>query len=112
MRGPEAAELCEPLVDLLERLGTQAIESALRVNRGLDEAGVAKNAQVLGDHWLRHAQLTLDLAHRLFRCHQQTQDGAPVGLGNDFKGGSHITYILLLLYTCQGILAGSERMVG
>jgi len=63
--GPEAAELSEPLIDLLERLWFQPVEAALAVDCRFDETGVAQHAQVLGDGRLRHAKLALDLAHRL-----------------------------------------------
>ena len=65
VRRPEVAERSQPGIDLLERLGIQAVETALRIDRGLDEAGLAQHAQVLGDGGLRHAEAALDLAHGL-----------------------------------------------
>ena len=81
VRGPEAAEGLEPRVDFLEGLGAETVEAALRVDGGFDEAGVAQDAEVLGDLGLRHAALALDLAHRLLRGDEQAEYGAAVGLG-------------------------------
>ena len=60
--GPEAAELCQPGVDLLKGFRLQPVEAALCVDRGFDETGVAEHAQVLGDGGLRHSKLTLDFS--------------------------------------------------
>jgi hypothetical protein len=63
--GPEAAELSQPGIDLLKGFGFQAVKAALCVHRGFHETGLAQHAQVLGHSRLGHAQLTLDLSHRL-----------------------------------------------
>jgi len=96
--GPEAAELRQPFIDFLERLGFDSVEAALRIHRGFDEAGVAEHPQVLGDGWLRHAQPTLDFANGLLVRGKKTEDGAPVGLGNDGEGRFHVS-----VYTSTGI---------
>jgi hypothetical protein len=44
---PEAAELGQPGIDLLKWSRFQAVKTALRINGGLHEAGVAQYAQVL-----------------------------------------------------------------
>lgn len=100
---PEPAELCQPCIQLLKRFRLQTVETPLRVDRGLHKTGLPEHAQVLGYGRLRHAQLTLDLSHRLLRRSQQAQNGAAVRLGNDFKGGFHSLYIPNMAYTCQGI---------
>ncbi len=63
--GPESAERSEPGVHLLKRFRFQAVEAALRIDRGFYEAGVSQHAEVLGYGRLGHVQLTLDLAHGL-----------------------------------------------
>ena len=64
--GPEAAELSQPGVQLLKRFGIQPVETALCVDCGFHETGVAQDSQVLGYGRLGHTKLALDLSHRLF----------------------------------------------
>jgi len=45
--GPEATELSEPHIQLSKWFRLQAVETALRIDRGFDEPGVAQHAQVL-----------------------------------------------------------------
>ncbi len=52
---PEPTELFEPGIELLKWSGLEPVEAALRVDSGFDEAGVAKDAEVLGDGRLGHA---------------------------------------------------------
>jgi len=47
VRGPEAAELTQPRVDLLKWFRLQPVETALRVHRGFHETGVTQHSQVL-----------------------------------------------------------------
>jgi len=101
--GPEAAEGSQPGIDLLEGLGTEAVEAALRVDGGFDEAGLAEHAQVLGDGGLGHAKPALDFADGLMGGEQEAEDGAAVGFGDDLEGGFHTPYIPQSVYTCQGI---------
>jgi hypothetical protein len=63
--GPEPAELIEPGIHLLKWFRFQAVETALCVYRGFDETGLAQHSEVLGDGWLRHTKLALDLSNRL-----------------------------------------------
>ena len=67
MNGPETTERLEPVVDLPERVGADAVHSSLCVHARLHEAGVSQNLEVLGDGRLRHAKLLLDVADRLLR---------------------------------------------
>src|SRR5579871_3950115 len=100
---PEATELFEPGVEFLEGSGLQSIEATLRVDSGFDEAGFAKDAQMLGDGRLRHAELTLDLSDGLLGRGEEAEDGAAVRLGDDLEGVVHGPNIPLYVYTCQGI---------
>ncbi len=65
VRGPEAAERSQPGIDLLQGFRFEAVETALCVHRGFNDAGIAQHAQMLGDGGLRHAEAALDLAHGL-----------------------------------------------
>ena len=103
MDGPEAAELFQPGIELLKRSGLEPVEAALRVNGGFDKTGVAQNAKVLRHCGLGHAELMLDLADGLLVESQEAEDRAAVGLGDDLEGVFHALYILLRVYTCQGI---------
>jgi hypothetical protein len=100
---PEATELGEPGVELLEWSGLQPIEAPLCVDGRFDEAGVAKDTEVLGDGRLRHTELTLDLANRLLVESQEAEDRATVGLGDDLECVFHSSYMPYDVYTCQGI---------
>jgi len=100
---PEAAEGSEPRVDFPERFGPEAIEAALPVDGSLDEAGIAEDAEVLGDGGLGHAEVALDLSDGLLGGDQEGEDGAAAGLGNNFERGIHALYIPHRAYACQGI---------
>jgi hypothetical protein len=63
--GPEAAELRQPGIHLPKWFRLQPVETALCVDRGFHETGVAQHAQVLGHGRLRHTKPALDLSHRL-----------------------------------------------
>ena len=101
---PEATELGEPGVEFLEWSGLQPIEAALCVDGRFDEAGVAKDAEVLGDGRLGHAELTLDLANGLLveevrRLRIARRLGSAM-ISNAF---SMVLYMPYNVYTCQGI---------
>jgi hypothetical protein len=85
VRGPELPELGEPGVDLLERFRPEAVEPALGVYGGLHKSGFSQDAQVLGDGWLGHSKLPLDLTDRLFGGYQQAQDGSAIRFGDDLE---------------------------
>jgi hypothetical protein len=105
--GPEAAELRQPSIHLPKRFWLQVVETALCVHCGLDEAGVAQHAQMLGNGGLRHTKLSLDLAYRLLGRAQEAQDRATIWFRDDFKNGFHAVYIPRRAYTCQGIYEGN-----
>jgi hypothetical protein len=71
----------------------QAVEAALPIHRGFDEAGVKQHAQVFRHGRLRHTNLTLDFSNRLLGQAQQAQNGSPVRLSDDFKNRSITLYI-------------------
>ena len=62
---PVALEGRGPLVQRTNRLGVGPIELLATLAAHVDEAYIPQNAQVLRHGRLRHAELTLDLAHRL-----------------------------------------------
>src|SRR5215470_2386751 len=104
VRGPDPAELRQPGVDLLKRLGLEPIETALRIHRGLHETGLAQDSQVLRHGWLRHPEPALDVSHRTFGRGQEAQDRAPVRLGNDGECGFHdLVYSIRRIYVSRHI---------
>ncbi len=103
VHGPEAAEGIQPGIELLQGFGPETIEAALGVDGGFDKAGVAQDAEVFGDGRLGQLEATLNVADRLPGGDEQAEDGAAVGLGDDFEDGLHAFYIPLVEYTCQGI---------
>jgi hypothetical protein len=44
---PEPAEWSQPGIDLLKWFGFEPVKTALRIDRGFDETGLAQYAQVL-----------------------------------------------------------------
>jgi hypothetical protein len=60
---PQAAVRREPIIELGQWLGADAVEAALRVGTRLDQASVLQHPQVLGDGGLTEAQPIYELAH-------------------------------------------------
>ena len=87
--GPEPAELSQPGIHRPKWFRFQAVETALRVHRGLHETGVAQHPQVFGHGRLRHTKLTLDLSNRLLGRDQEAQYRAAARLRNDFEDRFH-----------------------
>ena len=81
--GPEPAERSQPGVDLLKRLGSQPVETALGVHRGFHETGLSQHPQVFGNGGLRQSQLLFDITDGSLRGREQAQDGAAARLGDD-----------------------------
>jgi hypothetical protein len=90
---PEATELFEPGIEFLKRSGLEPVEATLRVDCGFDEAGVAKNAEMLGDCGLGHVELAFDLADGLLVERQEAKNRAAVGLGDDVESVFHGLYM-------------------
>jgi hypothetical protein len=85
LRGPEMSERVEPGVEFLEGLGSQAIQTALRLNTRFHEPALAQHPKVLGDGRLRQAECAFKLANRAFGRQQKAQDGPAMGLCNNGK---------------------------
>ena len=111
MGGPKAAERFQPGVELLEGFRFKTIEAALGVHGGLHETVLAEHAEVLGDGGLGHAETALDVADGLLGGHEEAEDGAAVGLGEDGKDRFHPLYIPKEVYACQGINEGKLEVL-
>jgi len=104
MRGPELTEWRQPGIHLLEWFRFEPVQTALCIHRGFYEASLTQHAQVFGYGRLRHAKLPLNVPHGLIGRDEKTEDCAAIWLSNNSKRRFHITYILVHVYTCQGIL--------
>lgn len=82
---PEAPELHKPDIEFLKRFGPEAIQAALRVNRGLHEPSLTQHPQVLGNGRLGHPQLLLDVSYGLLGRGQKTENRAAVRFSDDFE---------------------------
>jgi hypothetical protein len=60
---PERSVVAQPLVDLGERLGTQAVHPKLRLLADLYEAGLTQHPQVPGDPGASDGQQSGQLTH-------------------------------------------------
>ena len=107
--GPKPPKRRQPVIDFSKRFRLQPVHTALRVDRGFHDPGLAQHAQVLRHHRLRHSQPAFDFADRLFRRDQEAQNGATVRLRDEFKDGRHAACIPNTVYTCQGIYAPPMR---
>ena len=94
VRRPISAERPHPSVYFLQRLGPDAIDAALRVDRRLHEARISQDAQMLGYRGLREIERRLEIADGALAMGKKSQDGAATRFGEDGECGFHGTYIL------------------
>jgi hypothetical protein len=78
---PELAVGGEPLVELGERLRSDAVQAALRIRAGRDEPGVLEDAEVLRHRWLAQTQLLDELPDGPLAVAEQVEDRQPARLG-------------------------------
>ena len=71
----------EPVVDLDERLGTDAVEASLAVRSYADQSGVTEDAQVLRDGRLAEGQALDQGVNRLLTVAQLVEDVTTARLG-------------------------------
>jgi hypothetical protein len=86
---PKAAVALEPSLKLLERGGAQGIDAALRVHTNVNEAGVAEDAEMLGDLGLAEAEAADQVADGAGAVAQEFDDMKAVGLGEGAEGSHH-----------------------
>jgi hypothetical protein len=85
MRRPQPAVGGEPLVELRERLGSDAVQATLRVGARLDEPCVLEDSEVLGDSRLTEADAVDQLADRPFAVAEQVEELKPPWLGQNLE---------------------------
>jgi len=78
---PEVAVQGEPLVELGERLRSDAVQAALRIRAGLNEPGVLEYAEVLRHRWLAEAELLDEVSDGPLAVAEEVEDRQPARLG-------------------------------
>jgi len=86
---PQASVRREPLVHGAQRVGPDAVDPALRVHLDVDETGLAKHPQVLGNGRLADRQRRNQVACGARSFQQQIEDLLAVRLGERGEGGNH-----------------------
>lgn len=86
-RGPHPPVGRQPLVEHPERLRPYSVQATLRVGAHLDQAGLAQDAQVLGDGRLAQIEPLYQIAHRRFGRLQEIEDAPAVRLCEDLERG-------------------------
>ncbi len=105
VRVPEGSVSGEPAVELGERLGSDAVDAALRIGTRLDEAGVLEHAQVLGDGGLTQWETFDQVADGPLPLEQQLENRQAARVDERLEGvrRAHHPSISIQLYSCQGI---------
>jgi len=88
-RGPEGPIRCQPVIDLLERMGPQPINPTLRIHTRLNQARVAQDAEVLGDRGLAHRQSVDQLSDRPLAGAEKVEDPPAVRFRQDLERSRH-----------------------
>jgi hypothetical protein len=89
IRLPNTAVAFEPGLELLERGGAQGIDAALRVDANVHEAGLAEDAEVLGDLGLAETEAADRVADGARSAAEELDDVKAVRLGEGAKCGGH-----------------------
>jgi hypothetical protein len=85
VRRPKLAIGRQPVVELYEWLGPNAIQAALRLRARLDQPRVFEDAEVLRDSWLTEADAVDEFADGSFPLAEQVEDLKPPRLGQDLE---------------------------
>jgi hypothetical protein len=84
---PQASIGGQPVIELCERLGPDAVEAALRIRASLDEAGVLEDSEVLGHGRLAEPEPIHELTNRPLAFAEQIQDRQPPTLAKHLERG-------------------------
>src|SRR5262245_6603165 len=104
MRRPELSVGGQPLVELGQRLGSDAVQPALRVAPDLDKLRILEDAEMLRDKGLAEAKAAGELPDRPLAVAKQLKDGYTAGLSKNLQRGRclHRSNMHYRLYVCQG----------
>jgi hypothetical protein len=84
-RSPELSIRGEPVVELSQRLGPDAIEAALRVGAGVHQARLPEDAQMLRNGRLGEVEMIDQVPDRPFSVAQQTDNRKSLGVTQDLE---------------------------
>ena len=110
--GQLGAVRLEPLVELSQGLGAQAVEPALGVAADLDQAGVAQHLEVPGHAGLVHADGVDELGHRTLAVPHGVEDPPASRFGDHIEDGEvagHPVNIRYVIYMCNHIFRNALR---
>lgn len=96
--GPECPVVRQPVVDLGERLGPQAVDAALCVLTGFDEAGFSQHPEVPGDPWSCDGESRSEFGDRRRVVAKDLEHGATVSVGDRVEHGIHCRPMYLHCY--------------
>ncbi len=85
---PKAFVVCQPVIDLSQWLGGEAIASLAPMPTLSDQPSVQQNTQVLRDGWPAHAEMARYVVDGALTLGQQVEHTPPHGMGNrpkDFR---------------------------
>jgi hypothetical protein len=102
--GPQRPIGRQPLVDLAQRLDTDAVQPALGIDARFDQTGLAQDAQMLGDGRLADIQVLDELGDGTLAGAQEIENAPSIGFGEDLEGGHYVPSMPYQLYICQCIL--------
>jgi hypothetical protein len=105
VRRPHAAIRVEPLVELGQWFGSDAVEATLRVGPDVDETSLPEDPQVLRDRRLADAEPVDQFSDWSLAVAQQVEDLEPPGLaqGLEHRRRRHALSMPDQLYACQGM---------
>jgi hypothetical protein len=87
MSRPELAIGGKPVVELRERLRSDAVQATLRIGAGLHEPRILEDAEVLRDSRLTQAEVVDEVADGPLAVAEQIEDCEPLWLGQNLKCG-------------------------
>ncbi len=115
---PEAFVVGQPVVDLSQWLGGEAIASLAPMSALGDQSGIQQNTQVLRDRWPADAEVARDVIDGALTLGQEVEDAPPHGMGNrpkDFRlcviVHTSIIRKQLLTYQAQATRSGAGRRI-
>lgn len=86
---PERSVTREPVIDLGQRLGPQAVHPSLRVLAHIDQPSLTEHPQVPRDSWASDGQQTSQLAGAGLSFAQSLQNPPSAGIGERMQQSIH-----------------------
>jgi hypothetical protein len=98
----------EPVIELSPGLGSDPVQSALRIGPGVHQSGLLEDPQVLRYGRLAEAEVINQLAHRPLSIPKQTDNCESLRVTQDLQRcqSRHLRSMSLQLYIRQAMLFG------